>query len=137
MLLAFVLSFVKLCWPLWEICHTHKIKITYTPHIPAAPTLGVGAKTYFPSRFTQKNVLLLYWEWTQNMLDRFFIHQINDPGSCCCLSKFCCRKETWGYAKVIQKMRRRKNGQVSEISKTMGTQMLAWKKEMNKIAPVL
>ena len=31
-----------------------------------------------------------------------------------------------------------KNGQVSEISKTMGTQMPAWeKKEMNKIAHVL
>ena len=34
--------------------------------------------------------------------------------------KFCCRKETWGYAKVIHK-KERKNGQVSEISKTMGT----------------
>jgi hypothetical protein len=44
------------------------------------------------------------------------------------LSKFCCRKETWGYAKVIHKKREkkrkkelRKNEQVSEISKTMGT----------------
>ena len=50
-----------------------------------------------------------------------------------------------GYARVIHKKRRRekekelKNGQVSEISKTMGTQMPAWKKreeEMNKIAHV-
>ena len=45
--------------------------------------------------------------------------------------KFCCRKEAWGYAKVIHKKRKkrkkelRKNRQVSEISKTMGTQMLA------------
>jgi hypothetical protein len=30
----------------------------------------------------------------------------------------------------------RKNGQVSDISKTMGTPMPVWKKEMNKIAYV-
>jgi hypothetical protein len=40
--------------------------------------------------------------------------------------KFCCRKEKWGYAKVIQKKQRKKEeiskkGQVSEISKTMDT----------------
>ena len=41
--------------------------------------------------------------------------------------KFYCRKEGWGYAKVIHKKREdkekkvEKNGQVSEISKTMGT----------------
>ena len=42
--------------------------------------------------------------------------------------KFCYRKEAWGYAKVIHKKRREsieKNGQVFEISKTMGTQMPA------------
>jgi len=33
------------------------------------------------------------------------------------------KKETWGYAKVLKK--ERKNGQVSEIFKTMGTQMPA------------
>ena len=41
--------------------------------------------------------------------------------------KFCCRKEARGYAKVIhkkgkiKKKKLRKNGQVSEISKIMGT----------------
>jgi hypothetical protein len=44
------------------------------------------------------------------------------------LLKFCCRKEIWGYAKVIHKKRERKklrkNRQVSKIFKTMGTQML-------------
>ena len=41
--------------------------------------------------------------------------------------KFCCRKEACDYAKVIYKKKRkrkkelRKNGQVSEIFKTMGT----------------
>ena len=46
--------------------------------------------------------------------------------------KFCCRKEALGYAKVIhrkKKIRERKrgekNGQVSEISKTIGTHMPA------------
>ena len=42
--------------------------------------------------------------------------------------KFYCRKEAWGYAKVIHKKRERrekrkelrKNGQVSEIFKIMG-----------------
>jgi hypothetical protein len=45
--------------------------------------------------------------------------------SCCYLSKFCCKKEIWGYAKVIHKKRKkkelRKNGEVPEIYKTMGT----------------
>jgi hypothetical protein len=40
--------------------------------------------------------------------------------------KFCCRKEAWGYAKVIHEKKEkkglRKNGQVPEILKTMGTQ---------------
>jgi hypothetical protein len=44
--------------------------------------------------------------------------------------KFYCRKEAWGYAKVIHKKRKkrrrekkklRKNGQVSEMLKIMGT----------------
>jgi hypothetical protein len=43
--------------------------------------------------------------------------------------KFCCREEECGYAKVIHKKeerkRIRKNGQVSKISKTMGTPMPA------------
>ena len=59
------------------------------------------------------------------MLDRFSIHQINAQSFLLIsLSKFCCRKEAWGYAKVIYKKREKrieKNGQVSEISKTMGT----------------
>ena len=52
------------------------------------------------------------------------------------LESFNCRRRGMGYAKVIHKKRERakekvlkKNGQVSEISKTMGTQMPAWKKK--------
>ena len=42
-----------------------------------------------------------------------------------------------GYAKVIHKKIDEKKGQVSNIFKTMGTQMPAWKEEkMNKIAHV-
>ena len=45
--------------------------------------------------------------------------------------KNCCRKEAWGYAKVIHKKEEEKkkelknNGQMSEIFKPMGTQILA------------
>jgi hypothetical protein len=38
--------------------------------------------------------------------------------------KFCCQKQAWALQKLFIK-KKRKNGQVSEISKTMGTQMPA------------
>jgi hypothetical protein len=56
------------------------------------------------------------------------IPQINTPISCCYLSKVLLQRRGSGYAKVIHEKKRkerRKNGQVSEISKTMGTQMPA------------
>jgi hypothetical protein len=89
--------------------------------------MGVGTKTYLPSRSTQKCSTPTLGVNTKNILVRFFIHQINAPSSCCYLSKFCYRREAWGYAKVIHKKRKklRKNGQVSEILKTMGTLMPA------------
>jgi hypothetical protein len=50
--------------------------------------------------------------------------------------KFCYKEEACGYAKVIHKKKERKsigkNGQVSEISKTIGTHMSAWKKREKK-----
>ena len=45
--------------------------------------------------------------------------------------QFCCRKEAWGYGKVIHKKRKKKrvekkmDTKVSKIFKTMGTQMPA------------
>jgi hypothetical protein len=44
--------------------------------------------------------------------------------------KFCCRKEVRDMQKLFIKKKKklRKNGQVSEISKTIGTQMLAGKR---------
>ena len=67
----------------------------------------------------------------------------NAPSSCCYLSKVLLQKRSLGYAKVIHKKRvlkkkKKMDAKVSEISKTMGTQMPSWKKEkeMNKIAHV-
>ena len=79
------------------------------------------------------------------MLDRFFIHQINAQSSCCYLSKFYCRKETWGYAKVIHKKKRKeKNGDEKKWIQKCPGYLKQWvlrcppeKKEMNKIAPIL
>ena len=52
--------------------------------------------------------------------------------------KFCCRKEAWGYAKVIHKKEElRKNGQVSKILKQWVLRCPPEKKtKMNKIARV-
>ena len=106
MLLAFALSFIKFCWPLWEVCHALKIKIMYIPHIPAAPTLGVR-KTCLPSRSTQKcftptlgvniKTCSIGFPSTQNKCSKFLLIS---------LSKFCYIKETWSYAKVIHKKKR-------------------------------
>jgi hypothetical protein len=56
------------------------------------------------------------------MLDRFSIHQITAPSSCCYLSKILLQKKSMSYTKVIHKKEKkekklRKNGQVSEILK--------------------
>ena len=48
------------------------------------------------------------------------------------LKSFNYRKEACGYAKVIQRKSIEKNGQVSEILKTMGTQIPARKKEKER-----
>jgi hypothetical protein len=40
---------------------------------------------------------------TKNTFNRFFIHQINAPRSCCYLSKVLLQKRDMGYAKVIHK----------------------------------
>jgi hypothetical protein len=41
------------------------------------------------------------------MLDRFSNHQINAPSSCKLSLKVLLQKETWGYAKVIHKKRKK------------------------------
>jgi hypothetical protein len=56
------------------------------------------------------------------MLDRFSIHQINAPNSCCYLSKVLLQKRGMGNIKVIHKKRKEKmDTKVFEIYKTMGT----------------
>ena len=60
--------------------------------------------------------------------------------------RFCCRKETWGYAKVIHKKRKKeerveKNGHksVRDIKNNgyLDARLKKEKNEMNKIAPIL
>ena len=65
------------------------------------------AKTWLPSRFTQKCSTPTLGVNTKNMFVRYSFHQINAPSSCCYLSKFYCRKEAWGYAKVIHKKKKK------------------------------
>ena len=57
--------------------------------------------------------------------------------------KFCCTKETWGYAKVIQKKEKKKRDEKKWTQKCL-RYLKQWvlrcppkKREMNKIAPVL
>ena len=54
MLLAFALSFVKLCDPYERFIMLLKSRSVHTTQICTTPTLGVGAKTCLPSRSTQK-----------------------------------------------------------------------------------
>ena len=107
MLFAFALSFVKLCWPLWEICHALKIKITYTPHIPTAPTLGVR-KTCLPSRFTKKMFYSYIRSEQKNILDRF-IHQINAPKFLLLSLKVLLQKRDMGLYKSYSWKKRKKS----------------------------
>ena len=81
---------------------------THHPHICITPTLGVGTKTCFPFRSTQKCFTPTLGVNTKTCLIGFSIHQINAPSSYCYLSEFCCRKETWGYEKVIHKKKKKK-----------------------------
>ena len=61
------------------------------------------------------------------MFDRFSIHQINALSSCYYLSKVLLQKRGMDYAKVIhiKKKREKMDTKLSEIFKTMGTQMPA------------
>ena len=67
----------------------------------------------------------------KNIFVRFPL-KINAPSSCCYLSNVLLQKKAWDMQKLFIKKEKekkqrelRKNGQVSEISKTMGTQMPA------------
>ena len=58
----------------------------------------------------------------KNMLDRFF----HPPNKCSKVpiaisQKFCCKEEAWAMQKLFIKKEEERNGQVSEISKTMST----------------
>ena len=116
---------------------------THHPNMHYSYT-GVGAKTCFPSRSTQKCSTPRLGVNTKNMLDRFSIHQINAPSSCYYLSKLCCRKEAWGYAKVIHKKEKKGKKELKKWTQKcpryLKQQVLRCppkKREKNKIAPAL
>ena len=68
-----------------------------------------GRRKNMPSIYIHPKMFYSYTgSEPKNMLVMFSIHQINIPSSCYYLSKFCCRKETWGYAKVIKKEKEKK-----------------------------
>jgi hypothetical protein len=78
MLLVIALSLIKPCDPRWETYHALKTKIMYTPHIPAAHTLGV-----------RKNMFSihpkLFYSYIGNRHKNMLV-RINAPSSCKCLS---------------------------------------------------
>ena len=58
--------------------------------------------------------------------------------------KFCCRKETWGYAKVIHEKRKKRKKRVEKKIDKCPRYLKQWvlrcppkKREMNKIATAL
>ena len=101
-LLAIVLSLVKPCDPCWETYHTLKIKITYSPHIFAAPTLGVRNNMFsiHPKMF---------YSYIGNRHKNKFV-RMNAPSSCKCLSwkVSIVEQEAWAMQKLFIKERRRK-----------------------------
>ena len=81
----------------------------------------------------------------KSMLVRLSLN-INAPSSCCYLSKFYCRKETWAMQKLF--IRKKKRKKIKKVEKKMDKclrYVKQWvlrcppekKDEMNKIAPAL
>ena len=132
MLLAIVLSLVKPCDPCWEIYHALKIKIMYTPHIPAAPTLGV-----------RKNMFSIhpkmFYSCIGNRHKNVFV-RINAPNSFKCLSwKVSVVEERHGLCKSEKKRRVLKKWiSVWDIENNgySDARLKKREKEMNKIAHV-
>jgi hypothetical protein len=99
---------------------------------------GVGIKTFFLSRSTQKCFTPTLGENTKNMLDRS-THQINAPKFLLLpLKGFIAEKEACGYAKVIHK-KEKKLKKIDKCSRYLKQWVLrcpSKKKETNKIAYV-
>ena len=126
MLLAFALSFVKLCDPSERFVMLLKSRSrTHHPHMHYSYTRS-RRKNMPPIWIHSK----MFYSYTgsehKNMLDRFFIHQINAPSSCCYLSKVLLQKRGMGYVKVIHKNKKKKEvlkklDKCPRYLKTMGT----------------
>jgi hypothetical protein len=112
---------------------------TYHPYMHYSYT-GVGAKTCLPSRSTQK-CFLPHWKWTPkifpigystNKCSKFFLIY---------LKKFCCRKGTWGYTKVIHKKRKKSWEKMDKFPRYLKQWVLRCppekKKAINKITLAL
>ena len=102
-LLATALSLVKPCDPCWEIYHALKIKITYTPHISAAPTPGVRNNLF--SIHTK-----MFYSYTGNRHKNKFV-RVNAPSSCKCLSwkVSIAEEEAWTMQKLFIKNEKKKS----------------------------
>ena len=77
----------------------------------------------------------MFYSYTGNRHKNMFV-RINAPSSCKYPSwkVSIVEEEAWAMQELFMKEKEKywKNGQVSEISKTMGTQMPAWKKERDE-----
>ena len=97
---------------------------THHPHMHYSYTRGRSKNMSFHLD-PPKNVLLLHWEWTPK------IYLIGYPPNKCSkflllsLKSFVAEKRHGSMQKLFIKKERKKKWQVSEIWKTMGTQMLA------------
>ena len=75
----------------------------------------------------------MFYSYTGNR-HKNILARINAPSSCKCLfwKVSITEKEAWAMQKLFMKEKEKKkwkNGQMSKISKTMGTHKPAWKKE--------
>ena len=95
---ALLMSYERFIIILKSRSHTHTTSICTTP------TLGVGAKTCHSIQICSK----MFYSYTRSEHQKHACQIFHPPNKCSkflllSLSKFCCRKVAWGYAKVIQK----------------------------------
>ena len=60
------------------------------------------------------------------------MHQINAPSSCSISQKFCGRKETWGYTKVIHKKEEKRDEKMDKCPRYLKQWVLRCPPEKKK-----
>ena len=114
--------------PCWEIYHTLKIKITYTPHTHVAPTLGVHTNM-LPFRST-KNSSPTLWVYKKCLLGKYSMFWRDNDLSL----NMWFRRRDMGYAKGEKQVYGHMKVQVQKRRKIMSTwRLMYWKKERRKI----